>query len=334
MRALVTGGGGFLGGALVRKLRERGDDVRVFGRGSYPEMMALGIEVLRGDLTDPQAVLAACDDRDTVFHVAAKVGLWGRPADYEAVNVHGTKNVLSACLETGISKLVFTGSPSVVFDGGDIEGVDERAPYPQRFDSEYSRTKAMAEKMVLAANHDRLRTVSLRPHLVWGPGDRHLLPRLAARARAGRLFRIGRENKLIDTLYIDDAVSAHILAAVQLSPRAEIAGNAYFLSSGYPRPVWEIVDRMLAAAGFGPVTRSVPKGLAFAAAGACEAVWRSIGAESEPPLTRFLVSQLTTAHWFDISAAKRELGWKPRVGFDEGMSRLAQWVRAVRPFES
>jgi len=333
MRALVTGGGGFLGGALARKLRERGDDVRVFGRGSYPELMALGIEVVSGDLTDPDAVLAACDDRDTVFHVAAKVGLWGRPEDYEAVNVQGTKNVLRACLETGVPKLVFTSSPSVVFDGGDIEGVTESAPYPERFDCDYSRTKAAAEKMVLAADHDRLCTVSLRPHLVWGPGDRHLLPRLAARARARRLFRIGDESKLVDTLYIDDAVDAHILAAVQLSPRSDISGNAYFLSSGDPRPLWEIVDRMLAAANLGPVKRSVPKGLAFAAADACEAVWRTFGASSEPPLTRFLVSQLTTAHWFDISAAKRDLGWKPRVALDEGMARLAKWVRAVRPFD-
>jgi len=330
MRALVTGGGGFLGGALVRRLRERGDDVRVFARGSYPELMAMGIDAVRGDLTDPAAVLAACDDRDTVFHVGAKVGLWGRPEEYEAVNVQGTRNVLKACLETGVPKLVFTGSPSVVFHGGDVEGVDESAPYPERFDSEYSRTKAAAEKMVLAADHDRLCTVSLRPHLVWGPGDRHLLPRLEARARSGRLFRVGHDDKLVDTLYIDDAVEAHILAAVQLSPRSDISGNAYFLSSGAPRPLWEIVDRMLKAAGLGPVKRAMPKALCFAAADACEGVWRTLGLSSEPPLTRFLVSQLTTAHWFDINAARRELGWKPRVGLDEGMSRLAQWIRAAR----
>ena len=333
MRALVTGGGGFLGGALARKLRERGDDVRVFGRGSYPELMALGIDTVSGDLTDPEAVSAACDDRDTVFHVAAKVGLWGRPEEYEAVNVQGTRNVLRACLETGIPKLVFTSSPSVVFGSGDIEGVDESAAYPDRFDCDYSRTKAAAERMVLAADHDRLNTVALRPHLVWGPGDRHLLPRLAARARSHRLFRVGEDSKLVDTLYIDDAVDAHILAAVQLSPLSEISGNAYFLSAGDPRPLWEIVDRMLAAAGLGPVKRSVPKGVAFAAADACEAVWRALRLSSEPPLTRFLVTQLTTAHWFDIGAARRELGWKPRVGLDEGMARLAKWVRAARPFD-
>src|SRR6185312_2891193 len=223
MRALVTGGGGFLGGAIARKLRERGDDVRVFGRGAYPELEILGIDCARGDLADADAVLAAADDRDVVFHVGGKVGLWGPYEEYFATNVTGTKNVLRACQAHGISKLVFTGSPSVVFDGRDVEGWSEEAPYPPRFDSHYSRTKAQAEEMVLAANHDKLSTVSLRPHLVWGPGDRHLMPRIVAKARGGRLFRIGEKNKLIDTIYIDDAVEAHILAAVQLSPLAAIS---------------------------------------------------------------------------------------------------------------
>lgn len=333
MRALVTGGGGFLGGAIARKLRERGDDVRVFGRGSYPELEAIGIDCARGDLADAAAVFAAADDRDVVFHVGGKVGLWGAFEEYFAANVTGTDNVLQACLKHGIGKLVFTGSPSVVFDGRDVEGWSEEAPYPPRYDSHYSRTKAQAEQMVLAANHDRLATVSLRPHLIWGPGDRHLFPRIVAKARGGRLFRIGEKNKLIDTIYIDDAVEAHILAAVQLSPLSEIAGNVYFLSAGDPRPVWEIVDKMLAAAGLPPVRKSIPVGLAAAAARACESTWRAFGVSSEPPLTRFLILQLTTAHWFDITAAKSDLGWHPRVRIETGMERLAQWVRATRPFD-
>ncbi len=333
MRALVTGGGGFLGGALARKLRERGDEVRVFGRREYPELEALGIDSARGDLADADAVCAACEDREVVFHAGAKVGLWGSYEDYFAANVTGTRNVLRACQEQGVGKLVFTSSPSVVFDGRDVEGWDESAPYPERFDSHYSRTKALAEEMVLAADHHRLSTVSLRPHLIWGPGDRHLLPRIAARARAGRLYRIGDANKPVDAVYIDDAVEAHLLAAVQLSPLSEIAGKAYFLCADDPRPIWEIVDRMLAAAGLPPTSKSIPAGAALAAASACEASWRLLGLTSEPPLTRFLVSQLTTAHWFDISAARRELGWSPRVRMEVGMERLAQWIRAVRPFD-
>lgn len=333
MRALVTGGGGFLGSAIARKLRERGDEVRVFARGSYPELEAVGIDTMRGDLADAHAVSAACEDRDVVFHVGGKVGLWGHYEDYFASNVTGTKNVLKACGEHGIGKLVFTGSPSVVFDGTDVEGWDETAPYPKKFDSHYSRTKAQAEEMVLAANHHRLATVSLRPHLVWGPGDNHLLPRLVKRSRSGRLFRIGDDNKKIDTIYIDDAVDAHVAAAVQLSPISDIAGNAYFLSAGDPRPVWEIVNKMLAAAGRPPVRRSVPKGLAMKAAAVCESAWRAVGAGSEPPLTRFLVLQLTTAHWFTIDAARRELGWEPRVKIEDGMARLSQWIRATGAFE-
>lgn len=330
VRALVTGGGGFLGAALARRLRERGDEVRVYGRGSYPDLEALGIDCAKGDVGDYEALKAACDDRDVVFHVAAKVGLWGAYEDFHAVNVEGTKNVLRACQAQGIRKLVFTGSPSVVFHGGDIEGVDETAPYPARFDSFYSQTKALSEQMALAANHDRLSTVSLRPHFIWGPGDRSILPRVIARQKAGRLFRIGHDDKLVDTIYIDDAVEAHVLAAIQLSPLSEISGKAYFLSGGDPRPIWEFMERMLAAAGLGPVKKRIPKAVALTAAALCEGAWGALRLASEPPLTKFLVHTLTTSHWFDISAARRELGWSPRVKIEDGMTRLAHWIKATQ----
>jgi len=330
VRALVTGGGGFTGAALARKLRERGDEVRVFGRGSYPDLEALGLDCMKGDVTDYEAVKAACDDRDVVFHAAAKIGLWGKYEDFHAVNVEGTKNVLRACLEKGVRKLVFTGSPSVVFGRGDADGLDESAPYPDLFDSFYSQTKALAEKMVLAADHEKLSTVSLRPHFIWGPGDRNLLPRLIAMRKKGRLRRIGDYNKLVDTIYIDDCVDAHILAAIQLSPLSDIAGKAYFLSGGDPRPFWEIVDRMLGAADLPPVTKRMPKNLAYFLAGACERTWKLLRLTSEPPLTTFLVNTLTTSHWFDISAAKRDLGWKPKVKIEDGMERVKHWLKASR----
>ena len=333
MRALVTGGGGFIGGAIARKLKERGDDVRVFGRGSYPELEATGVDCVRGDLADAEAVSAAAEDRDVVFHAGGKVGLWGAYEDYFAANVTGARNVLRACQERGVGRLVFTAPASVVFDGRDVEGWSEAAPYPPRHDSHYSRTMAQAERMILAANHDRLSTVSLRPHLVWGPGDRRLLPGLVARARGGRLFRVGGRGKLVDAIHVDDVVEAHLLAGVQLSPLSEISGKAYFLSAGEPRPIWELVDRLLAAAGLPPVRLTIPLGAATAAARACEASWRVLGLSSEPPLTRALLRRLTRAQWFDVSAAKSELGWHPRVRLETGLERLAQWVRAVRPFE-
>ncbi|MBI3552656.1 MAG: NAD-dependent epimerase/dehydratase family protein [Elusimicrobia bacterium] len=327
MRALVTGGGGFLGAALLRRLVEGGAELaRSLSRGSYPELEKLGVDCVRGDVCDGAAVAKATAGVDTVFHTAGKVGLWGRYQDYHAANVEGTRLLLEACRTAGVRSLVFTGSPSVVFDGGDVDGWDESAPYPARFDSFYSQTKAEAEKLVLEADGPRFHTVSLRPHLIWGPGDRHIAPRVIARARAGQLRRIGGLNKKVDTTYIDDAVDAHLLAAARLDGDLGVGGRAYFISSGDPRPLWDVIDGMLGAAGLPPVVKSVPLSAAKAAAWACEGAYRLLGIESEPRFTRFLVTQLTTAHWFDISAARRDLGYRPRVRLEEGLIRLrASW---------
>lgn len=322
MKALVTGGGGFLGKAIIRRLLAGGAEVRSLARGHYPELEATHVDARRGDVADRETVLEACRDRDIVFHVAAKVGLWGDYKEYHQANVVGTLHVIEACRSLGIQRLVFTGSPSVVFDGRDVEGWDESAPYPARFDSHYSRTKAIAEEMVLSANGAGLATVSLRPHLVWGPGDNHIVSRLIARGRAGQLRRIGNFNKLVDTTYIDDAAEAHWLAAERLRPGSPVAGRAYFISAGDPRPIWEVIDGILASAGVAPVTRSVPPALARAAARVLEAVYGLLRVQAEPRLTRFLVSQLSTAHWFDISAARRDFGYAPKVSVKEGLARL------------
>lgn len=298
MRALVTGASGFLGGALARRLRADGWTVVEFSRSAG------------GDVTDAAAVRAAARGCDAVFHVAAKVGLWGRYEDFHRANVEGTRNVVEACREAKVRRLVLTSSPSVVFDGGHVAGWDETAPYPERFDSHYSRTKALAEELALTA--EGVETVALRPHLVWGPGDRHIAPRIVARAKAGKLRRIGDFDELVDTTYIDDAVEAHVLAVRRGEP-----GKAYFISQGDPRPQWSIINGILAAHGLPPVDKKVPYALAWAAACVMERLWRS-----EPPLTRFLVKQLTTAHWFDISAARRDLGYAPKVSIEEGLRRL------------
>lgn len=326
MRCLVTGGGGFLGGAIARLLRERGDEVRSLSRGRYPALEGLGVEQVRGDIADAGAVRRACEGVEAVFHVAAKVGLWGKYREYYQTNVVGTRNVLDACEGAGVRRLVFTGSPSVVFDGRDVAGVDESAPYAERFDSHYSRTKAISEDMALSAASERLAVVSLRPHLIWGPGDTNIVPRIVAQAREGKLRRIGAFDKLVDTTYIDDAARAHVLAAARLAVDPEISGRAYFLSQGDPRPIWEIIDKILAAAGLPPVQKSVPPPAARAAALFYEAAWRALLLKSEPPLTRFLVTQLTTAHWFDISAARRDLGYAPQVSIEEGFRRLHAWL--------
>jgi len=324
MLALVTGGGGFLGGAIVRLLMRRGIRVRSLARGQYTQLDTLGVEQIKGDIGDLNSVHLACNACEVVFHVAARAGLAGRWRDYHAANVVGTQNILDACRKHRISRLVYTSSPSVVFDGRDMEGVDESVPYPAHYEAHYPRSKALAERAVLAANGPTFATVSLRPHLIWGPGDNHLVPRILARGRSGRLRRIGRGNKLIDSVYIDNAAEAHLLAMDRLAPGSPVAGKPYFISNGEPLPTWDLVNRILAAGGVPPVTRSVPAGVAWLAGAVCEMLYGVLWPDREPPMTRFLARELATAHWFDLSAARRDLGYEPRVSIDEGMRRLAE----------
>lgn len=322
MRALVTGGGGFIGGAIACRLRALGHEVRSFSRGAYPGLEALGIEHVRGDLADAPSVLRAAEGSRVVFHAAANPGVWGPYREYHAANVRGTENVIAACRAHGIGKLVFTSSPSVTFDGRDQEGVGSEAPYAARWLAHYPRTKAAAERIVLEANGPGLATVALRPHLVWGPGDNHLIPRLVARARSGRLRIPGSPGKLIDSTYIDNAVEAHVLAAEKLEPGAPCAGRAYFISNGEPLPVGELITRILAAAGLPGATRRVPAFAAFAAGALLEALWVLLRLRGEPPMTRFVARQLSTAHWFDLAEARRDLGYEPHISIEEGLRRV------------
>ena len=323
VKALVTGGGGFLGLAIVRILRARGDDVRSFSRSAYPALEQLGVESVRGDISDQGAVREASKGRDIVFHVAAKAGVWGSAESYHCANVVGTDNVLEACSAEGIGRLVYTSTPSVTFSGTDQVGVDERAPYAEHYLSDYARTKSIAERRVLESNSPDLATVALRPLLIWGPGDPHLVPRILDRARSGKLRLIGNRPNEVDSVYVDNAADAHVLAADRLAPGSDVAGKAYFISQGEPLPLAELLNRILAAGGLPPVTRRIPEGTAHFLGALLETVYGLLGVENEPPLTRFVARQLSTAHWFDISAARRDLGYEPAVSLDEGMERLA-----------
>ncbi len=326
--ALVTGGGGFLGKAIVKRLLERGMSVRSFSRGNYPELEADGVECFNGDLADSEAVAIAVKGCDVVFHVGAKAGVWGAYSEYFDANVKGTENVLAACSQHGVRRLIYTSSPSVVHGGEAIEGGDESLPYPDHFEAPYPETKAMAEQMVLAANGADLITVVLRPHLIWGPEDNHLVPKIVGRARSGKLKLVGDGANLVDTIYIDNAADAHLDAFDSLKSGADCCGKAYFITNGEPRPIKEIIDRMVGAAGLPPVDKSVPMGVAIAAGRTLEMVHRLFAPSKEPMMTAFLARQLGTAHWFDISAARRDLGYEPAVSLDEGFERLAQWFEA------
>lgn len=326
MTMLVTGGGGFIGRSIVRALLDRGERVRVFCRGDYPLLHDWGVELQRGDIRDREVVDVAVEGCDAVFHTAAHIDLWGPYEAFFAVNTLGTRHVIDACKRHRVPKLVYTSTPSVVHSGAAVSGVDESAPYPARFEAHYPATKALAEQEVLAANTDALSTVAIRPHLVWGPGDSSALPRLVARAKAGRLRMVGRPQ-LIDTTYIDNAVAAHLCAHDRLAPGSPVAGRAYFVTQGVPLEGPTFINDMLDAAGLPPVTRTIPAPLARSAATLTEAVWSAFRLQSEPPTTRFLVSQLSSAHWYDISAARRDLGYDPAVSYAEGMVRLKAWAK-------
>ncbi len=321
-QVLVTGGGGFLGGAIVRRLLQRGARVRSLSRQTYPALAVEGVEQIQGSLDDAEAVSGAVKGCDLVFHVAARAGVWGDYTDYYRTNVVGTENVIDACLRHGVRRLVYTSSPSVVFNGADMEGVDESVPYPEHYEAHYPKTKAIAEQKVIAANGSALATVSLRPHLIWGPGDNHLVPRIIAKGKAGQIRRIGNRDNRVDSIYIDNAAEAHLLAAEKLQPGSPVAGKVYFISQDEPVSVWDLINRILACAGVPAVTRIISPRTAYAAGWVCEAFHAVLGIRKEPRMTRFVARELSTAHWFDISAAKRDFGYRPRVSIDDGLERL------------
>lgn len=328
---LVTGGGGFLGQALCRALRARGQAVRSFSRSHYRELDALGVEQVHGDLADRDAVIEAARGCTAVLHNAAKAGAWGSYASYFEANVVGTRHVVEACRAHGIARLVHTSTPSVTHRATHpvAGGTADDVPYGTHLKAPYAATKLIAEREALAANDASLAVVALRPRLIWGVGDTQILPRLVARARAGRLRLVGDGGNVIDSTYVDNAAQAHVDALDALAPGSACAGRAYFISNGEPRSMRDTVNALLAAAGAPVVDKSLPFPLAYAIGAACEGLWHALPLKGEPPLTRFLAEQLSTTHWYDMGPARRDFGYVPRVSFDEGLARLRAWHQAT-----
>jgi 2-alkyl-3-oxoalkanoate reductase len=335
MNTLVTGGTGFLGRRLVERLLAQGRRVTVLGRTPAPDLKARGVQFVRASLDDAAAVGAACGDAATVFHVAAKVGMTGSHKDFFRTNVLGTRAVIDGCRRHGVSRLVYTSTPSVVYNGRGIAGADESLPLTTHCPSPYVLTKAEAEREVLAANSPSLKTVALRPHLIWGVGDPHLVPRLLARARTGRLRIVGNGKNRVDMVHVENAVDAHLCAEAALGAetgggRREVGGKAYFITNGEPVVLWKWINDLLIALGEPPIRRRISLRAATAIGAVCEFAWRTLPLRGEPPLTRFVAAELARDHWFDISAARRDLGYSPRISMAEGTAKLIEQLRSGR----
>jgi len=326
MKVLVTGGGGFLGRAVVRRLQARGDVVSIFGRSPQPKLEAAGVTVNRGDLADMSAVRAACRGMDAVVHTAAKAGIWGPREAFFSANVIGTRNVLRACSGEGVTRLVFTSTPSVVYTGEAFEGADESVPYGHDFGCDYAESKAEAEQLALSA-HDRnsLRVCALRPHLIWGVGDPHLLPRIIARAQKGRLRIVGGGDNRVDVTHVENAALAHILALDALEA-GRAGGRAYFISQGEPLELWPWINELLLRLGIPPLNKFLSSANARRIGSVLEAVWNALHLPGEPPMTRFAATELSHSHWFDISAARRDLGYEAEVSIEQGLNEyIKHW---------
>jgi len=322
----ITGASGFIGGKIAERLLSEGRRVRALARRPLPELEKLGAEIVSGDLFDSSALRRGCEGAGAVFHVAARVGVWGPRDDFFKVNVEGTRAVINVCLAAGTPRLIYTSSPSVVYNGGDLRGVDETAPLCERAPSPYPTSKAAAERLVSQTNSTALTTVSLRPHLVWGPGDKNLIPRVLESARAGRLKIIGDGRNRVDLTHITNVVDAHLLA--ERAAASTIGGKAYFVTNGEPVILWDWINELLRTLGHREIKKHVSLGAASFAGGLMESLWRVLPLKGEPPMTRFIAREMATDHWFDISAAKRDLGYEVRTSMARGMSDCLETYRA------
>lgn len=330
-QVLVTGAGGFLGRRLVERLRTAGcRGIRGFGRSPQPDLSAEGIDFVQGDLRDADAIARACANRTIVFHTAAKAGIWGSKRDYFGINVEGTENVIAACREANVPRLIHTSSPSVAYPPTrDIENLDESAPYPDHFLAHYPHSKAIAERRVLAANSDTLKTVALRPHLIWGPNDPHLLPRLLRRAKMGRLMIVGDGRAKVDLTHVDNAAEAHVKAAAALTSGRCPGGKAYFISDGAPVVLWDWINNLLERCDIEPVKRKISHRTAHAAGTVLEWLYRLFPLPGDPPMTRFVAGQLAFSHFFNLAAAQKDLDYQPVVDPNQALDETVQWARGM-----
>lgn len=325
-KVIVTGCGGFLGSEIVRQLLDRGDQVVGISRGHYPALVERGMIAKVGDLCDRDFVNASIRDADAVIHTAAKAGVWGRWDEYHTINTLATKWIVQACENQSLAAMVHTSSPSVTFDGDHQRGVDESEPYPERFLCAYPHTKMLAERLVLAADRPgQFRTAALRPHLIWGHGDPHLLPRVLEKSRSGKLRIVGDGNNLVDMVHVTNAAMCHLNALdVLLGDPDRAGGRAYFVTDDAPLKCWQWIADVCQMHGVTPPRKTISYAAASAAGAMMEMAYRLTKRTAEPPMTRFVAAQLARDHYFDISAAKDRLGYRIVTPPVQGMEEIAR----------
>ena len=333
MRALVTGASGFIGLYIAEQLAQRGDSVRAYCRSARPQFDQQGIEFFEGDIRDQDRVIQAAQGCDLVFHVAGTTGLWGPWKHFYDINTLGTEHVVNACYQHQISRLVYTSSPSVIFDGTPHKNLNEELPYPQRHLCHYSHTKALGEQIALKANESgRLLTAAIRPHLVWGPRDENLIPRICAQAKAGQIRQIGDGENLISVSYVENVASAHLQLADALKDDSPTAGQAYFINDPEPVYLWKWLNSLLTTAGISPVTNRISMRTSQLMGTLFESLYSLFRLKGEPAMTRFLAAQLSQSHYYSIEKAQQDFNYQPIVTVEEGLKRLEpelrQWGQA------
>jgi nucleoside-diphosphate-sugar epimerase len=325
MRILITGGGGFLGTAIVKELLKNPENkITNFARGVYPELEAMGVKTIRGDIrnkVDVDKVMSY--GFDAIYHVAAKAGVWGTYKEFLDINYLGTKNMVESAKAFGVSRFVYTSTPSVVFGEDDLLGVNEETAYPKKYLTAYAETKAMAEKFVLESNDSKeFMSCAIRPHLIWGPGDPHLFPRVIQRGRMGKLKVVGDGENLVDIVFVENAARAHVLACEKLAPHSRVCGQAYFVGQERPVKLWDFINQVLAKAGVDPVMQSISVKAAYRIGWGLEKMWSLAGIQKpEPPMTRFVALNLGKSHYFSHEKAKRDFGYTPVVSIEEGLKK-------------
>jgi len=325
--ALVTGGNGFVGKAIIKRLLECGVTTRTVGRNRYPLLEEIGVECLRGDIADEEFMAKSTQGVDAVFHVAALAGIWGSRQSYYHTNVLGTKSVIKGSLKNGVENFVYTSTPSVVFNRDDIEGGGEELGYASEFLCHYAETKIIAEKYTLEQASDSFRVCALRPHLIWGPGDPHLFPRLLESGKNNLLKQVGSGENYVDISYIDNVAEAHLLALINLVETGTANGLAFFISQGEPVNLWKWTNDFFASMGIQPVEKQVAFKTAYRLGWILEVAYKLFRVNNEPRMTRFLAEQLAKSHYFNTSAAKNILKYEPLVSTEDGLRKTVEWFK-------